>query len=74
MTDGRVIELSGTPVLLVLWSERAAAGELTPFYAISSDGDKVTVVRKTSYDLKLKYATFDPATESVWVVSRVSAD
>ncbi|HNQ23931.1 MAG TPA: S8 family serine peptidase, partial [Phycisphaerae bacterium] len=60
VVDARTVDVPGTPVLLLLWHEVAADGTVVPCYAISLDGARVDVVRETSYELKLRYADFDP--------------
>ena len=52
-------ELAGSPELLVLWEECGDTDEITPYYAISLDGQTVQRVRATSYELKLRYKQFD---------------
>ncbi len=59
--NDRLIDLPASTVRLALWEEVAPSGEVTPFYAISLDGRTMATVRRTSYELKLRYASFDPA-------------
>ena len=53
--DERVIEVPGSDVRLTLWDE----GE--PGYSISLDGESVAIERRTSYELLMRRARFDPA-------------
>ena len=65
----RLVAVPGSPVELVLWNEIPTAGTVIPFYAVSLDGEHVTRVRQTSYQMKLQHGDFDPVRE----VSRPSA-
>ena len=42
------------------WEEQNLAGQWSPFFAISLNGRQMATVRQTSYDLLLRYGTFDP--------------
>ncbi len=59
--DARVIGVSDSPVLLVLWDEVPTDGPRKSFFAISLDGRTVSRARETSYDIRLNYGAFDPA-------------
>ncbi|MBV9209890.1 MAG: FG-GAP repeat protein [Acidobacteria bacterium] len=61
--NARLIAVPRSRAQLALWQERQADGRLVPFYAVSLDGQTVARVAETSYDIKLRYAQFDPATE-----------
>lgn len=39
LTDARLIEVPASTVVLILWNERAAPGEVVPYYAISPNVD-----------------------------------
>lgn len=58
--DQRRIDVEDSTVVLVLWDELTPAGSLVPHFAISLDGRNVSRVRTTSYDLMLRYQTFEP--------------
>jgi hypothetical protein len=58
--DPRLIELTDSPVLFVLWSEQPSEGWPEPYYAISLDGSTMATVRQTAYEIQLRYFTFDP--------------
>lgn len=55
----REMALPGSLGLAALWDEVSGAGR-RPFYAISLDGARMARVRATAYDLRLRYAGFDP--------------
>ncbi len=62
-TGDAVEELASTHVgesVAVTWSQRAANGNVTPYYAVSLDGRTIAAVRETTYRLMLRYANFDP--------------
>ena len=61
--DPRLIEVPGTPLRLALWSESLPAGGSAPYYAIGRGGE-VLAVRRTSYELALRYARFDPVKQA----------
>ncbi|RJP30302.1 MAG: peptidase S8, partial [Phycisphaerales bacterium] len=61
------VEVGGTVV--ASWSQRAANGQVTPYYAVSFDGQTAAAVRETTYTLMLRYANFDPL-KAVPVVER----
>jgi hypothetical protein len=56
----RLIDVPGSTVCLVLWEEVSSAGHVTPFYAISLNGQDMATVRATSYVLKVRHGDFDP--------------
>jgi Subtilase family len=58
--DARQIELPGSPTKLLLWNEPTDGGELVPHYRISLDGSTWSRDRETSYQVRLRFATFDP--------------
>jgi hypothetical protein len=57
----RVIAVPDSSILLIRWDEEDFDGLCVPYYAVSYDGESVSRVRKTSYELGLRYAQFDPA-------------
>ena len=57
----RLVELPGSPTLLILWDELPADGQTVSYYAISLDGQTIARVRQASYVLKLRHGDFDPA-------------
>jgi hypothetical protein len=60
VSDARLIEVPNAAVRLVLWNEQASGGPIAPFYALSFDGETIERVKRTSYDLQLKYGSFEP--------------
>jgi len=58
----RFIPVPDSAILLRLWDQKSNTGESVPFYSISLDGGK-TFVRtvQPSYEIGLRYASFDPA-------------
>lgn len=72
VADARLIAVPGSTLLLILWNEGIPPGDVFPYYALSLDGREVQRVRKTSYELKLAYAEFDPRVETPAVDSRLS--
>ncbi len=56
----RLIDVQGSPVRLVVWEEVSPTGSVTPFQAISLDGQNMMTVRPTSYVLKVRHSDFDP--------------
>ncbi|UCC31960.1 MAG: S8 family serine peptidase, partial [Phycisphaerales bacterium] len=74
VTDARLVQVPGTEVLLALWNEAEPGRDAVPFYAISLDGMDVKWVRRTSYDLDLKYARFDPLDQAPQVEEALTAD
>jgi hypothetical protein len=74
VTDARLVTVPDSSVLLVLWNERSAGPGAVPYYAISLDGQEIALVRRTSYELKLKYGRFDPLRETPAVDPALAAD
>jgi len=74
VTDTRLVSVPDSTVLLVLWNEHSAAPGAVPYYAISVDGEEIALVRRTSYELKLKYGRFDPLQETPAVDQRLAVD
>ncbi|MEX2217341.1 MAG: S8 family serine peptidase [Phycisphaerales bacterium] len=61
LLNQRTIAIPGTTTLLVLWDEIGENGAQTPHYLVSRDGRTVAGrPRDTSYEVALKYGTFDP--------------
>jgi subtilisin family serine protease len=58
--DERLVQVSGSSALLILWNEVSPDGATLPFYAISRDGRTIARVRRTSYLLKVRHGDFDP--------------
>ncbi len=59
VTEATLIDVDGS-LLLMHWKE-TIGGNTVPYYAFSFDvGQNVSRVRRTSYDLRLCYAHFDP--------------
>ncbi len=56
----RVIDLPGSSGKVYVWTEETGEGTQLPHYAVSLDGKTVNSVRETSYEVLLRYATFDP--------------
>ncbi|MBU0637438.1 MAG: S8 family serine peptidase [Planctomycetes bacterium] len=56
----RYVEVPGSDVRLALWEQTGPSGGLDAYYAISLDGGGFDTVRKTSYQVHLRYASFDP--------------
>jgi serine protease AprX len=69
----QLLAVDGPDVLVVLWEEQTSEG-VRPFYAVTRDGETFPIVRSTSYDLRMKYATFDPGVESLNVEAELMAD
>lgn len=62
--NARLIDLPGSPGQVVVWNEQRSDGGTSSFYAISLDGQTVTSVQETSYDILLRYSKFDPMTQT----------
>jgi hypothetical protein len=60
--NARLIEVPNSRAQVALWEEQQD-GRTASFYAISLDGQNVTTVQETSYDILLRYAKFDPAVQ-----------
>ena len=73
VTDARLVSVPGSEVVLVLWNEASGGANPVPFYAISENGAEVQWVRRTSYDLKLEYASFDPLVQPPSVAGTLAA-
>ncbi|MAG55344.1 MAG: peptidase S8 [Planctomycetes bacterium] len=56
----RVVATEASPVIAVLWDQFDAGEGRVPWYALSLDGKSFSRVTRTSYEIKLKYARFDP--------------
>ncbi|MGH9199503.1 MAG: hypothetical protein ACRD1T_27705, partial [Acidimicrobiia bacterium] len=69
----RLVQVSGSTAWVALWDERPGAGNDLPYYAISLDGQSVSTVKQTSYDILLRYSRFDPATREPVVPSGLTA-
>jgi hypothetical protein len=61
VTNVRIIEVPSTAVMLALWDETQGHQTSGPFYAVSLDGNSVSLVTETSYLLNTRYQIFDPA-------------
>ncbi len=62
-TSGRVIHVPNTNVSVQLWEGADVSGQIKPHYSISLDGKNYSRARATSYDIKLRYAQFDPLSD-----------
>lgn len=73
-TDEKLILVPDSTVLLKLWSQKSNSGEIVPFYSISLDGGN-TFVRtvQPSYEIGLRYDTFDPAVREPDITPRLQA-
>jgi hypothetical protein len=58
--DVRTLRVPDSTVSVKLWTAPGVDGEHVPHYAISLDGREFATARPTSYELKLRYGTFDP--------------
>ena len=74
VTDARLVEVTGSSVSVVVWNETPAGAATVPYYAVSLDAQSVNVVDPTSYDLRLRYARFDPAIETPGVDGALTSD
>ncbi len=72
--NARLIEVSESPALVVVWEEVSPGGDLSPFYAVSLDGRTVSAARETSYAIHLTSGSFDPAERSPAVAPELRAD
>ncbi|MCY7375500.1 MAG: FG-GAP-like repeat-containing protein, partial [Pyrinomonadaceae bacterium] len=63
VSDARAINLPESKTKVLTWNETAESGNKVPFYAISLDGKTVAKIQETSFDLKLRFAKFDPLVE-----------
>lgn len=72
--NARLVEVPNSTVLIALWDEVASDGQVFPFYALSPDGQEMTRVRQTTYELKLRHGEFDPTGPEPAVVSSLQAD
>jgi hypothetical protein len=61
VSDTRLITVPGSPLIVALWNEQAAAdAPREPWFAASLDGVSFAPARSASYDVQLKLARFDP--------------
>lgn len=63
MTAARVADVktvTAGSVRAVTWNEMSPDGSAAPFYAISLDGRNIDRIAPASYELELRYASFDP--------------
>lgn len=74
VTDARVVGIPGSSILLVLWNQASPGAEAIPYYAVSYDGTEVPRTRRTSYELRLKYESFDPLQKTPIVDALLGAD
>jgi hypothetical protein len=72
--DQRLIDVPGTSIRLVTWTEVLPDTQAVPFYAVSLDGQSVATVRRTSYALKLRHGDFDPGAAVPPVMPSLAAD
>jgi hypothetical protein len=59
-SDARLINLPNSNRKIITWNEQENDGRKVPVYAISLDGETVSKVQETSYELMLRFAKFDP--------------
>ncbi len=71
--NARLVTVNDSPVLLVIWDERAPTGDTLPYYAISLDGQTFTRVRRTSYEIRLLYEDFDPLERTPAIAAELQA-
>lgn len=72
--DLRGIALGAIPGWVATWEEQVPGEGAVSSYAISLDGRHVDRVRRTSYDINLRYAQFDPAVETPSVPAVLTRD
>ncbi len=60
VTNARLVDVANSTVRVALWEELTASGQTIPFYGVSLDGLNMNRVTSTSYDLRLRFAHFDP--------------
>lgn len=60
VSNATLIEVAGSTLLVVHWTETTAGGGSRPFYTFSYDGTNFVEARPTSYVIKLRYEEFDP--------------
>ncbi len=70
----RSVAIPDSAGLVALWMETDSAGAALPFYAVSFSGTTVDTVTSTSYNLELRYTTFDPAIEQPAVAGALQND
>jgi hypothetical protein len=68
VVGARLLELSDGATSVVTWTETAADGSSTPFYALGLRGGPVERSRATSYQLELHHGGFDPLASAAPVV------
>ncbi|HZH35125.1 MAG TPA: S8 family serine peptidase, partial [Pyrinomonadaceae bacterium] len=72
ISDTKIIQLPESNGKAIIWQEQGV-GRKIPFYALSTDGKNVSRVQETSYDLMLRYASFDPLVSAPETPSALSA-
>lgn len=65
VTDGDVVDpqvttVDGSTVRLLTWREVSPDGDILAYYAISLHPGAVSRARRTGYQIKLRYGSFDP--------------
>ncbi|MFG0331555.1 MAG: S8 family serine peptidase [Phycisphaerales bacterium] len=70
----RTIAVPGSDALVQLWDEVDANGAVTQVYSISLDGSNWTAPREASYDLKLRFGSFDPLAGAPATPASLEAD
>lgn len=58
--EQKIIAFPNSPTEVIVWKELDSHGVELPYYAISLDGKSISKIQKTSYDIQLKYAQFEP--------------
>ncbi len=71
----RTIMIPDSSVLIKLWEEQPEKGEIVPYYSISLDDGK-TIARtvQPTYQLGLRYTSFDPSLEEPAINPLLKAD
>ncbi len=71
--NARLLDLPDSTAQVALWEEQRTDGSKASFYAISLDGRTMATAQETSYDILLRYAKFDPATQRPAVPENLKA-
>lgn len=61
--DIRVIDIPVSGGKALLWREDDANGGVIDRYALSLNGNEISTIRETDYEIKLRYTHFDPLTD-----------
>ena len=60
VSGARAIDLPDSRTKVFIWNEADENGGRIPFYAVSLDGKTIAKTQETSFEMKLRYAKFDP--------------